>query len=134
MNTYVSSPENIASTFTNVPSIFPSSFNIIVSPYMPYDAANQTTDIIFADVNEMGILIVDEEVTSDEWMDHARDIRKMKFRERYGLATQNDGKTIGLFKGIKIGKSFDFADKINVSLSSLGDSLTGDGGNTAVAP
>lgn len=127
-NTYVSSPGNIASTFTNVPSIFPSNFRVVVSPYMPYNATNNTTDIIFCDASELGILVVDEDVTTDEWMDHARDMRKIKFRERYGLAVMNDGKGIGLLKNIVIGKGFDFADRlsVNIDATGLGNSLTGD--------
>ncbi|MHA2063614.1 MAG: phage major capsid protein [Candidatus Thorarchaeota archaeon] len=123
-NTYVSSPENIASTFTNVPSIFPTNFRIIVSPFMPYSASTSRTDIVFCDVNELGILVVDEDVTTDQWDDPARDIRKMKFRERYGLAIMNDGKGVGLLKNIKIVKSVDLVDRISVELTGL--TLTGD--------
>lgn len=127
-NTYTSSPQNIASTFTNVPSIFPTMYNIIISPFMHYDATNSLTDIVMCDVAELGILVVDEEVTTDQWTDVARDIEKIKFRERYGLAIQNDGKAVGLIKGVKIAKSFDFSDKIstNIDLTGLGDALTGD--------
>lgn len=123
-NTYVSSPENIATTFTRVPSMFPSAFNIIVSPYMTYNSSSNTTDIVFCDVNELGILVVDEEVTSDEWTDPSKDIMKVKFRERYGLAVKNDGRGIGLFKNIKIGKNFDFADRVSVSYAT-GDLANG---------
>lgn len=130
-NTYVSSPSDIATTFTNVPSIFPTNFRIIVSPYMPFTASTNLTDIVFCDVNELGLLVVDEEVTSDEWNDPARDIMKMKFRERYALAVQNDGKGIGLMKNIKIAKSFDMADrlKVNIEASTLSPTLTGDAHN-----
>ena len=116
-NTYVSSPENIASTFTRVPSLFPTNFSIIVSPFMPFTSSNSTTDIVFCDVNELGIIVVDEEVTSDEWNDPSKDIMKMKFRERYGLAIKNDGRAVGLLKNIKIGKSVDFVDRLSVDFS-----------------
>lgn len=127
-NTYVSGPEELATTFTRVPSIFPTQFSIIVSPYMTYNASNNTTDIVFCDVNELGILVVDEEVTSDEWTDPARDIMKVKFRERYGLAIKNDGRGVGLFKNIKIGKSVDFAERATLSYGTgdIASPLTGD--------
>lgn len=132
-NNYVSSPENIATTFTRVPSLFPSQFNIIVTPYMTFDSSANTTDIVFCDVNELGILVVDEEVTSDEWTDPARDIMKVKFRERYGLAIKNDGRAVGLLKNIKIAKSVDFADRIELSFGTgdLGSPITGDDNYTA---
>lgn len=130
-NTYVSSPENIASTFTRVPTLFPTNFNIIVSPFMSFTASNNTTDIVLCDVNELGIIVVDEEVTSDEWNDPSKDIMRMKFRERYGLAIKNDGRAVGVLKNIKIAKSVDFADRISVQYTtgSFGSTqLSGDEG------
>jgi len=129
-NTHVSGPEELATTFTRVPSIFPTQFSIIVSPYMTFNASNNTTDIVFCDVNELGIIVVDEEVTSDEWTDPARDIMKVKFRERYGLAIKNDGLGVGLFKNIKIGKSVDFAERLTLSYGTgdIANQLTGDDG------
>lgn len=127
-NNYVSSPENIASTYTRVPSLFPTNFNIIVSPYVTFTSSSNLTDIVFCDINELGIIVVDEEVTSDEWTDPARDIMKIKFRERYGLAIKNDGRGIGLLKNIKIAKSVDFVDRITVSYDtgSFTNPLSGD--------
>lgn len=114
-NTYVSAPQNLAATFTNVPSIFPTSFRIVVSPYIPYNTTTTATTILMCDAAELGLLIVDEELTTDEWEDKARDIRKIKFRERYAVTGVNDGKGIGILKGIKTAKSVDFVDRIRVS-------------------
>jgi len=130
-NTYVSNPENLATTFTNVPSLFPQNFNIIVSPYMPFNATTNLTDFVFCDVNELGIMVVDEEVTSDEWKDPSKDIMRMKFRERYGLAIMNDGRAVGVFKNIKIAKNYDFANRMVYTVSSLTNSLTGDANLTS---
>lgn len=116
-NTYVSQPQQLATTFTNVPSPFPTTFRIVVSPYMPYNASTLRTDIVLCDSNELGLLVVDEELTTDEWTDPARDIKKIKMRERYGMAVMNDGRGIGLMKGIRVGKSFDFADKMMVTFT-----------------
>ena len=136
-NTYVSQPQQLATTFTNVPSPFPTTFRIVVSPYMPYNATTLRTDIVFCDSNELGLLVVDEELTTDEWTDPARDIKKIKMRERYGMAVMNDGRGIGLMKGIRVGKSFDFADKLSVFVTGLApglvtNPLTSDGGNGIV--
>jgi hypothetical protein len=57
-------------------------------------------------VNELGILVVDEEVTTDEWMDSARDIHHVKLRERYGLALLNNGQAVRQIKGVYIGKNY----------------------------
>ena len=131
-NTYVSSPQQLATTFTNVPSIFPTNFNIIVTPFMPFTgdvtgAASYTT-IVFCDVNELGVLVVDEDVKTEEWNDPARDIMKVKFRERYGLALMNEGRAVGILENIVLARSFDFADNIVLSFGTgdLANQLTGD--------
>ena len=132
-NSTVGSPENIAQTFTNVPSMFPVPFNIIVSPYMGYTAASTTTDLILCDVNELGVLVVDEDVTTESFDDPARDIHKVKLRERYGLGSMNEGKGTGLIKGVYVGRTFDFADQISTTIptTGLGSPLTGDSGHVA---
>jgi len=130
-NTYVTDPQNLATTFTRVPSLFPTQFNIIVSPYMPFSTSTSETDIVFCDIGELGILVVDEEVTSDEWTDPSKDIMKMKFRERYGLAIKNDGRAVGVLKGINVNKkNVDFANRatLNYNTGDLTDQLTGDYG------
>lgn len=131
--TVPTSPGTLAQTFTNVPSLFPTAFRIIVSPYMNFTAGTNLTDIVFADSREMGIMVVDEDVVADEWTDKARDLHKVKFRERYDMQMINNGQGIGLFKNIKIGKNFSFQDRltVNIDATGLGSPLTGDGSNTA---
>lgn len=104
--TYVSAPEAIAGTYSQVPNAFPTGMRIIVSPFVPFNASTNTTDIWMCDVNELGILVVDEEVTTDEWTDSARDIHHVKLRERYGLALMNNGQAVRQIKGVYIGKNY----------------------------
>jgi hypothetical protein len=125
-NTTVTAEKEVATTFTNVPSVFPVPFNIIVSPYMPFDTTTNRTDIVMADINELGVLVVDEEVTTEEWDDPARDIRKVKLRERYAVAAINNGEGMGLLKDISIAKNYDFGNKITHNVDTLTDPLTGD--------
>ena len=126
-----SGPENIATTFTNVPSQFPAPFNIVVTPYLPYQAATTSTDIIMCDRSELGILVVDETVTTDEWDDPARDIRKVKLRERYGLASMNNGAGTGIMKHISTARSFDFSRNLTHDVTPV-HGLSGDAGNMAI--
>jgi hypothetical protein len=102
----VSDPSAIAGTYSNVPNAFPTGLRIITSPFVPFDAAANTTDIWMCDVNELGILVVDEDVTTDEWSDSARDIHHVKLRERYGLALLNNGQAVRQFKSCYIGKNY----------------------------
>ncbi len=126
----VTNPEHLATTFSNVPSIFPTSFRIIVTPYMTFDSTTSRTTIAFADVNELGILIVDEEVQTEQWNDPSKDIMKVKFRERYAMAATNNGYGIGLLKDISLDRSYDFHDRVTLPITGgLTDALTKDTGN-----
>ena len=116
-NTTVTSPQNIATTFVNVPSVFPYAFRIVVTPYMPYDATQNVTDMILCDSSELGVLVVDEEVTTEQWNDPSKDIMKVKLRERYGLGSVNNGQGTGLIKGVSLDPSFDFTTNHSVSFT-----------------
>jgi hypothetical protein len=86
----------------NLPSYFPFPFRIIVSPFVDFDPATKLTDLMMFDSNELGALIVDEDVNTDEWVDHSVDIRKIKLRERYGIGIFNEGQAIAVAKNVKI--------------------------------
>jgi hypothetical protein len=133
-NTTVSAPQNLATTMTQVPGLFPYPFRIVVTPYMPFTASNNTTDIILCDVSQLGVLVVDEEVVVDSWEDPARDIMKIKLRERYGLGSVNEGKGSGIIKGVSLKKSFDFSHNLQATMpiTGLTNLLTGDANYTAV--
>jgi hypothetical protein len=97
--------EEYNQTMTSAPSIpgyFPFPFRIIVSPFMPFDPDTLLTDIIVFQSGELGALLVDEDLTTDEWTDPRVDVRKIKLRERYGLGIYNEGLGVGVAKNIKI--------------------------------
>ena len=67
---------------------------------------------MMVDTNELGILVVDEDITTEEWDDPNRDIRSIKFRERYGLGILNEGKAVAVAKNINIVRAYDLDDKL----------------------
>ena len=104
-----------STTYTNVPNLFPAPLRIIVSPFAgSYTTAvagtSAYTNIIMADSNELGIIVVDEDVTNEEWDDPNRDIRAIKFRERYGLGILNEGNAIAIAKAVNITKAYALDD------------------------
>lgn len=111
----VTDPKAIATSYAEPPDLWPGSVRIIVSPFVPYNATTGETDLILCDSSEVGVLVEDESVAMDRWEDPARDIRHMKFRERYGFATMNNGRAIGYIKGVSIARGYDFSDKITIS-------------------
>lgn len=83
-----------------VPSILPTPLRVVVTPFQQVDLTATTTTITLADSSRLGVLLVDEEVNTEEFDDPARDIQKVKFRERYGLALQDNGQAIRHAKNV----------------------------------
>lgn len=77
-------------------------FRIIVSPFVPYDPRRKLTDIYMFDSSELGVLAVDQDVTTEEFDDPARDIRKIKLMERYGIGILNEGKAIAVLRNVHV--------------------------------
>jgi len=94
-------PQTIDSA-PEVPSYFPYPLTILVSPFVPFDARRKLTDIYIFDRNELGVLIVDEDISTDEFKDPRNDITKIKLKERYGLGILNEGQAVGVIKNIKV--------------------------------
>lgn len=94
-------PQNINSA-PELPGYFPFPFKIIVSPFVRFVPSKRLTDIMIFDSAELGALIVDEEVMTDEWNDKSVDIQKIKMRERYGVGIFNEGKGIGVLRNVKV--------------------------------
>jgi len=103
---------NQSSTYTGVPNIFPVQLNVVISPFVPYNSTLNTTSIIMADRSELGVLCIDEDITTEEFEDPLRDLKKIKLRERYGLGILNEGKAIAVAKNIKLTRAFDLDDVI----------------------
>jgi hypothetical protein len=82
--------------YMNVP------FRIIVSPFVPYDPRRKLTDIYMFDSNELGALIVDEDVMTEEFTDPRVDMRKVKLRERYAIAILNQGLAVATLKNVHV--------------------------------
>jgi len=86
----------------NLPGYMNIPFRIIVSPFVPYDPRRKLTDIYMFDSSELGVLIVDHDVMTDEFDDPRVDIRKIKLKERYGIGILNEGKAIAVFKNVHV--------------------------------
>ncbi len=106
-----------------LPGYFGMNFQIIVSPFVPFDPRRLLTDIYMFDRNELGVLIVDEELTTDEFDDPRVDIKKIKLRERYGLGMLHEGQAIAVMKNVHVVPNeivLPAQARIDVSSSTLG--------------
>jgi hypothetical protein len=77
-------------------------FRIIVSPFVPFDPRRKLTDIYMFDSNELGVLVVDEDLTTEEFDDPKVDIRKIKLRERYAIGILNEGQAIATLRNVHV--------------------------------
>jgi len=116
-STTVSDPEQIQSTYTDVPQLFPYPLRILVSPFVPYNPTNNTTEIWMMDSNEVGIIAVNQAIQTHEWEDPERDIQQVGLDERYAINVLNEGRGIRKFKNVIVTRSYDLDDKISLSLT-----------------
>jgi len=121
-------PTTVANTLTSVPGIFPWPIRVVASAYMPYSSSNGYTDLAFLDDREAGVVSVGEDVNVATWEEPARDITKLRLREFYGISSVNGGAAIALIKNVRLVKSWDLADRVQMHLTTgdITQSLTGD--------
>jgi hypothetical protein len=97
-------PTNLRNRDIDSTPIFPSywgmDMQIIVTPWAPYNPLKKRGDIIVCDKEELGVLLVDEDLTTEEWKDPAHDILKIKFRERYCFGIMNEGQSVAVLKNV----------------------------------
>jgi hypothetical protein len=110
-------PTQLQTTWAPVPGIFPWPLKIIVSPFVPFDSTNSTTDILLCDSRELGILAVNEEIVTEDWRDPLRDINNVKMRERYAIQVLNNGHSIRVLKNIVIARSYDLDDRLALAIT-----------------
>jgi hypothetical protein len=115
----------------SIPGYFPFPLQTIVTPFAPYNVANNTCDIIICDLNSLGALVVEEDVSVDEWDDKSVDMTKYKLREKYSFAVYDEGLGIGVMKNIPV-KANEIALPMQATISGAG-SLSEISASTAIA-
>lgn len=86
-----------------IPGYFPfGGLRLIASDQVFFDPATKTTTMIMLDTAELGAIVVAEDPMMEEWNDPARDIMKIKMRERYGLVLFNEGLAVTIARNISI--------------------------------
>lgn len=110
--------QNLTSTAV-IPGYFPYPLRVLVSPFMPFNPQNETADIIICDSANLGALVVDQEVQTDQWEDMSADTLKIKLKERYAFHMYDDGLAIGVMRNVPI-KANEIAFPLQATISSAG--------------
>ncbi len=89
----------------------PMGLNVIVTPFVSFTAKNGSTpaksDIFLIDRNEVGTLLVKDEMSTDQFDEPSRDIRQMKMKERYDIVMLGDGEGITVAKNVNLARNYE---------------------------
>ena len=89
----------------------PMGLNVIVSPFVSFTAKSGSTpaksDLFLIDRNEVGTLLVKDDMSTDQFDDPSRDIRSMKMKERYDIVMLGDGEGITVAKNVRLARNYD---------------------------
>ena len=89
----------------------PMGLNVLVSPFVSFTAKSGATlaksDLFLIDRNEVGSLLVKDDMSTDQFDDPSRDIRSMKMKERYDIVMLGDGEGITVAKNVNLARSYE---------------------------
>jgi hypothetical protein len=89
----------------------PMGLNVLVSPFVSFTAKTSSvpalSDIFLIDRNEIGTLLVKDDMSTDQFDDPARDIRQMKMKERYDIVMLGDGEGITVAKNVRLARNYE---------------------------
>jgi len=89
----------------------PLGLNVLVSPFVSFTAKSGATpaksDLFLIDRNEVGTLLVKDELSTDQFDDPGRDIRQLKMKERYDIVMLGDGEGITVAKNVSLARNYE---------------------------
>jgi len=89
----------------------PLGLNVLVSPFVSFTAKSGATpaksDVFLIDRNEVGTLLVKDDMSTDQFDDPSRDIRQMKMKERYDIVMLGDGEGITVAKNVNLARNYE---------------------------
>jgi hypothetical protein len=95
----------------NANATAPMGINVLVTPFVSFTARAGATpamsDVFLIDRNEIGVLLVKDDMSTDEWNDPTRDIRALKMKERYDIITLGDGEGITVAKNVRLARNYE---------------------------
>lgn len=80
--------------------------NVILSPFVPFDQVNKKFDFYIIDRNNLGVLLVKDDISTEQFDDPLRDIKTLKVRERYGVGILHGGLGIAVARNIKFARTW----------------------------
>lgn len=111
-------------SFNIAPSgMWPSGLRVIVTPYIPWYQDNTSkkyvTNLYFVDSQKTGVILQGEGPLMEEWSDVEKEVKYMKFKEKYGMAVVYQGRGVAVARNIVIDRNYIFQNNNNVTLSPI---------------
>jgi hypothetical protein len=83
--------------------------SVSFSPWVPFDQANKKFSFYVLDRNNVGVLLVKDTMSTEQFDDPTRDIQTLKVKERYGIGILQGGYGIAVAKNIPFKKTYPLA-------------------------
>lgn len=80
--------------------------NVIFSPFVPFNQAEKKFDFYIVDRNNIGVLLVKDPISTEQFDDPLRDIQTLKVKERYGVGILNGGLGLAIARNIRFAKTW----------------------------
>jgi HK97 family phage major capsid protein len=80
--------------------------SVIFSPFIPFDQVAKTFDFYIVDRNNVGIILVKDDISTEQFDDPLRDIQTLKVKERYGVGILNGGLGLSVAKNVNFAKTY----------------------------
>lgn len=80
--------------------------NVIFSPFVPFNQEAKTFDFYIVDRNNIGVIVVKDDISTEQFEDPLRDILSLKVKERYGVGILNGGLGLAVARNIKFAKTY----------------------------
>lgn len=90
----------------------PFAMTIQFSPFIPFNRADKKFDIYVVDRNNIGILLVKNNISTERFDEPLRDIQNIKAIERYGVGILYEGEGIAVAKNVAYDKSYELPQRV----------------------
>lgn len=84
----------------------PFGLSVSLSPFIPLDKKSRRFDVYAVDRNNIGVMLVKDDMKTEEFDEPARGLKNLKMIERYGIGVLNQGNAIAVAKNINMDKSY----------------------------
>lgn len=117
-------PGQIQISPNSVQGRVPMPLEVNLSPFIRFDRTNMLYDMYVLDRNEVGLMVVKEDISVEKWADLERDIQNIKVKERYGCGMLNNGMGVAVAKNLAFQLSYELPHRL----------ITMDAANVSPAP